>query len=163
MTPRRVVVVVAAGVAAYLFWGWLFTSAEDRVRAAVEALAATLSTQATDPLSQVAALGQLRQQLAENVVVTTGSGEVQGRDAVAGLWQRVRASGERARVRLLDVSVVVGADGTTAAVEGVAELTVERAGVPERDVRDVRATFALTDDAWRLAQAELVEAVTPPR
>lgn len=163
MTLQRALVVVAVGVAAYLAWGWLFTSAEDRVRAAVEALAATLSTQATDPLSQVAALGQLRQQLAEDVVVTTGSDEVQGRDAVAGLWQRVRASGERARVRVLDVSVVVDADGASAAVEGVAELTVERAGVPERDVRDVRATFARVGDAWRLSRAELVEAVTPPR
>ena len=163
MTLRRALVVVAAGVAAYLAWGWLFTSAEDRVRAAVDALAAALSTQATDPLRQVAALGQLRQQLAEDVVVFTGSGEVRGRDAVVGLWQRVRASGERARVRVLDVMVVVAADGATAAVDGVAELTVERGGVPERDVRDVRAAFAQADGDWRLSRAEVIEAVTPPR
>ena len=72
-----------------------------------------------------------------------------------------RANGHVSGV--LDVSVVVDADGASAAVEGVAELTVERAGVPERDVRDVRATFARVGDAWRLSRAELVEAVTPPR
>ena len=161
---RRALVAAAVGVAAYLAWGWLFTSAEDQVRAAVAGLAETLSNQATDPLGQVAALGQLRQRLADDVVVTTGSGgEVQGRDAVAGLWQRVRASAERTRVRVLDVTVVVAADGATATVDGVGELTLERGGVPERDVRDVQATFVLADSTWQMSRAALVEAVTAPR
>jgi ketosteroid isomerase-like protein len=160
----RIVAVAAAGIAAYLVWGWLFTSAEERVRAAVDALAATLSSKATDPLGQVAALGQLRQRLADDVVVITGTGvEMRGRDAVVGAWQRVRASAERTGVRALDVTVVVGPDGATATVEGVAELTLERGGVPERDVRDVRATFVLGDGEWRLSRAETLEAVTPPQ
>ncbi len=64
-----------------------------------------------------------------------GGAEVRGRDAVAGLWQRVRASAERTRVRVLDVAVVVAADGASATADGVVELTLERGGVPERDVR----------------------------
>ena len=108
---------LAAGAAVVLYWawGWVFTSDEARVRAAVDALATTLSTAAADPLGQVAALGTLRRQLAEDVVVATGGGaEVRGRDAVAGLWQRLRTSAGITRVRAFDVEVVVTPDGQTA-------------------------------------------------
>jgi ketosteroid isomerase-like protein len=154
--------VVAVALVAYLAWGWLVPSDEDRVRAAVSALAETLSSNAADPLGQVTSLARLRTQLAADVVVTAAGTQLRGRDAVTGLWQRVRASGDAARVRLFDLTVVVGADGATATVEGVAELTLERGGVPEREVREVHATFVAEDDAWRLAAATMVEAITPP-
>ena len=135
---------LAAGAAVVLYWawGWVFTSDEARVRAAVDALAATLSTAADDPLGQVAALGTLRRQLAEDVVVATGGGaEVLGRDAVAGLWQRLRTSAGITRVRTFDVEVVVTPDGRTAEASGVVEITRMTGGAPERELREVRATF----------------------
>jgi ketosteroid isomerase-like protein len=160
---RRAVALVVAAIAVYLVWGWLVTSAEDRVRTAVQALAETLSSDPSDPIGQVAALGRLRSQLAENVVVATGRGaEVRGRDAVTGLWQRVRASGDAVRVRVFDLTVVVAEDGASATADGAVELTIERNGVPERDLREVRTTMVAADGEWRLARAALVEAVTPP-
>jgi ketosteroid isomerase-like protein len=162
VTPTRAAAVVAVALVAYLAWGWLVPSDEDRVRAAVSALAETLSSDPADPLGQVTSLARLRTQLAADVVVTAAGTQLRGRDAVTGLWQRVRASGDAARVRLFDLTVVVGADGATATVEGVAELTLERGGVPEREVREVHATFVAEDDAWRLAAATMVEAITPP-
>jgi signal peptidase I len=117
----------------------------------------------SDPIGQVAALGRLRAQLADDVVVSTGRGaEIRGRDAVAGLWQRVRASGDAVRVRVLDLAVAVAADGASATADGVAELSLERNGVPERELHEVRATFVAAGSEWRLQQAALVEAVTPP-
>ncbi len=160
---RRVAVAVAAAVALYLAWGWLAPSEEDRVRTAVHALAETLSSEASDPIGQVAALGRLRAQLTDDVVVATGDGvEIRGRDAVVGLWQRVRASGDTVRVRVLDLAVVVAADGASATADGVAELTVERNGVPEREVREAQAALVASGGEWRLQRATLVEAVTPP-
>jgi ketosteroid isomerase-like protein len=162
VTATRAAAVVAVALVAYLAWGWLVPSDEDRVRAAVSALAETLSSDPADPLGQVTSLARLRTQLAADVVMTAAGTQLRGRDAVTGLWQRVRASGDAARVRLFDLTVVVGADGATATVEGVAELTLERGGVPEREVREVHATFVAEDDAWRLAAATMVEAITPP-
>ena len=160
---RRAVTLVVAAIAVYLAWGWLVTSAEDRVRTAVRALAETLSSEASDLIGQVAALGRLRAQLAEDVVVATGAGaEVRGRDAVIGLWQRGRASGDVVRVRVIDLTVVVAEDGDTATADGVVEMTIEQNGVPERELREVRATLVDADGEWRLARATLVEAVTPP-
>jgi ketosteroid isomerase-like protein len=156
---------LAAGVlAAYLVWGWLVTSTEDRVREAVDGLAATLSSRAADPLAQVTALGQLRQRLAEDVVVTSASGaEVRGRDAVAGLWQRIRASAQATRVRAVDVVVVVGEGGNTATVEGVAELSVDRAGGEERALHEVRMTLVAVGGDWLVSRAALVDPLTRPR
>lgn len=160
---RRAVTLVVAAIAVYLAWGWLVTSAEDRVRTAVRALAETLSSEASDPIGQVAALGRLRSQLAEDVVVATGAGaEVRGRDAVIGLWQRVRASGDAVGVRVIDLTVVVAEDGDTATADGVVEMTIDQNGVPERELREVRATLVDADGEWRLARATLVETVTPP-
>ena len=160
---RRAVALILAAIAAYFLWGWLVPSAEDRVRAAVQDLAETLSSEASDPIGQVAALGRLRSRLAEDVVVTTGPGaEVRGRDAVTGLWQRVRASGDTVRVRVIELAVVVAEDGASATADGIAELTIEQNGVPERELREVRTTLVATDGEWRLARATLVEAVTPP-
>lgn len=160
---RRAAIAAAVAVALYLAWGWLVPSAEARVRDAVHALAETLSSDASDPIGQVAALGRLRTQVTDDVVISAGRGaDVRGRDAVAGLWQRVRASGEGVRVRVLDLTVVVAADGATATADGVAELSLERNGVPERELREVRATFVAAGSEWRLQQAALVDAVTPP-
>jgi ketosteroid isomerase-like protein len=163
VTATRAIGVAVVALVAYLAWGWLVTSEEDRVRAAVSALAETLSSDATDPLGQVTALGRLRTQLTADVVVTAGGGaEIRGRDAVAGLWQRVRASGDAARVRIVDLEVVVAEDGVTATADGVAELTLTRGGVPERELREARATFVAEDGEWRLSAATLVDVVTPP-
>jgi ketosteroid isomerase-like protein len=159
----RVAVAAVAAVLLYLAWGWLSPSAEDRVGDAVHALAETLSSDTNDPIGQVAALGRLRAQLSDDVVVSTGGGaDIRGRDAVAGLWQRVRASGDAVRVRVLDLAVAVAEDGTSATADGVAELSLERNGVPERELREVRATFVATGSDWRLQQAALVDVVTSP-
>ncbi|MGE0359690.1 MAG: nuclear transport factor 2 family protein [Vicinamibacterales bacterium] len=163
VTWRTAAVVVAAGVAAWAGWSWLTTSAEERVLAAVTATAETLSARPTDPLGQVAALGQLRRHLAETVVVRAGGGaEVTGRDAAMGVWQRVRASAEAMRVRVVDPLVSVDEAGTSATVEAVVEVTFERGGVPERELRDVRLTLVERDGEWVVSAASLVEAVTPP-
>jgi ketosteroid isomerase-like protein len=159
----QVVIAVVAAVVLYAAWGWLFTSDEARVRAAIEELATTLSSEASDPLGQVAAIGALRRQLAADVVVNTGGGaQVRGRDAVAGFWQRVRTSSGAIRVRVFDVEVAVAPDGRSADASGVAEVTREPNGVPERELREVQATFVAEDGEWRLARATTVEAVTPP-
>jgi hypothetical protein len=163
VTATRAVGVVVVALVAYLAWAWLAPSEEDRVRAAVTALAETLSSDATDPLGQVTALARMRDQLTAAVVVTAGNGpEIRGRDAVAGLWRRVRSSADSARVRVIDLDIVVGEDGATATADGVVELTLERAGVPERELREARATFVAEEGEWRLATATLVEAITPP-
>ena len=163
VTATRAIGVAVVALVAYLAWGWLVTSEEDRVRAAVSALAEALSSDATDPLGQVTALARLRAQLTADVVVATGErAEIRGRDAVAGLWQQVRASGDAARVRIVDLEVVVADDGATATADGVAELTLTRGGVPERELREARATFVAEDGEWRLSTATLVDAVTPP-
>lgn len=160
---KRVAVAAVGAIVLYLAWGWLVPSAEDQVRAAVHALAETLSSDTRDPIGQVAALGRLRAQLVDDVVVVTAPGaEIRGRDAVAGLWQRVRASGDAVHVRVLDLTVTVADDGASATVDGVAELTIERNGVPERELREARAAFVTVDGEWRLERAALVEAVTPP-
>lgn len=160
---RRAAVAAGAAVVLYAAWGWFAPSAEDRVRDAVHALAETLSSDGNDPIGQVAALGRLRAQLTDDVVVSTGRGaDIRGRDAVAGLWQRVRASGDAVRVRVLDVAVAVAEDGASATADGVAELSLERSGVPERELREVRATFVATGREWRLQQAALVDVITPP-
>jgi ketosteroid isomerase-like protein len=160
---KRAVVAAGAAVVVYLAWGWIVPSAEDRVRAAVHALAETLSSDGRDPIGQVAALGRLRAQLTDDVVVSPGPGtDIRGRDAVAGMWQRVRASGDAVRVRVLDLTVAVAEDGASATADGVAELSVERNGVPERELREVRATFVATGTEWRLQQAAVVDVVTPP-
>jgi ketosteroid isomerase-like protein len=160
---RRAVALIVAAFAVYLAWGWLVASAEDRVRTAVQALAEALSSEASDPIGQVAALGRLRSQLDEDVVVATGRGaDVRGRDAVMGLWQRLRASGDAVRVRVIDLTVVVAEDGASATADGAVELTIEQNGVPERELREVRTTLVAADGEWRLASATLVEAVTPP-
>jgi ketosteroid isomerase-like protein len=160
---KRAVVAAGAAVLLYLAWGWLSPSAEERVRDAVHAIEETLSSDGSDPIGQVAALGRLRAQLTDDVVVSTGGGaDVRGRDAVAGLWQRVRASGEAVRVRVLDLEVAVAEDGASATADGVAELSFDRSGVPERELREVRATFVASGREWRLHQATLVDVVTPP-
>jgi ketosteroid isomerase-like protein len=163
-TATRVIAAAVAAGAAYLLWGWLTVSPEDRVRSAIDELTTVMSTRATDPLGQVAALGQLRQRLAEDIVVTTGGGaDLRGRDAVAGLWQRVRASGNGVRVRAVDVTVIIGEDRASATAEGVAELTVERGGTPERELRDVQVGLIERDGNWLVSRAVLIEPVTPPR
>ena len=163
MTVTRAIGMLVVALVAYLAWGWLVPSEEDRVRAAVSALAESLSSDATDPIGQVTALARLRTQLTADVIVTAGSGaEIRGRDAVAGVWQRVRASASAARVRIVDLDVVVAEDGVTATADGVAEVTLERSGVPERELREARATFVAEDGEWRLSAARLVEAITPP-
>ena len=55
-------------------------------------------------------------------------------------------------------------DGSSGAptADGVAELSLERSGVPERELREVRATFVATGREWRLQQAALVDVITPP-
>lgn len=162
-TARALAVAVAL-VAAWGAWRWLTTSPEERVLQAVDAVATTLSARAADPLGQVAALGQLRRHLAPDIVIRSGSGaDVTGRDAAVGLWQRVRASADAVRVRVLDPAVVVAGDGQTATVDGVVEATFERGGVPERDVREVRLTWRLVDGEWLASGATLVDAVTPPQ
>ena len=162
----RALAVVAALLAAWGAFRWFTTSPEERVLQAVDAVAATLSARSADPLGQVASLGQLRRQLAPDIVIRAGAGagaEVTGRDAAAGLWQRVRASADAVRVRVLDPAVVVAGDGQTATVDGVVEATFERGGVPERDVREVRLTWRLVDGEWLASGATLVDAVTPPQ
>ncbi len=160
----RGLALAAAVVAAYLVWGWLAASEADRVREAVDGLATTLSSRPADPLAQVTALGQLRQRLAEDVVVTSPAGaEIRGRDAVAGLWQRVRASADATRVRAVDVVIVVGEAGDTATAEGVAELSVDRSGVEERALHEVRMSLVAVDGEWLVSRAALVEPVTRPR
>jgi ketosteroid isomerase-like protein len=150
-------------VVAYLAWSWLVPSEEARVRAAVSALAETLSSSPTDPIGQVTALARLRRELAADVTVTVGDGAgIRGRDAVVGLWQRVRASSDSVRVRVVDLNVNVAEDGGTATADGVAELTRERNGVPERELREARASFVAEDGEWRLSSATLVDAITPP-
>lgn len=164
-TLGRVVAVVALLAVVYAGWRWLSTSEEDRVRAAIEALTDTLSAPARDPLAQVTALGRLRQHLTVDVVVSTpGGAAVQGRDAAAAAWQRVRASaGGEVRVRVLDLMVTLGADGVSAEADGVAEITRDRDGAPERSLHEVQASFDKVDGEWRLARAATVEAVQPPR
>ncbi|MGD9904005.1 MAG: hypothetical protein AB7U83_11085 [Vicinamibacterales bacterium] len=152
--------VVVAGLA----WSWLRTSPEDRVVAAVTAAAEALSARATDPLAQVAALGRLRGHLTEDVVVEAGADRtVTGRDAAAGLWQRVRASADAVRVRVLDPQVVIAADGASADVAAVVEATFERGGVPERELREVQLRMVDRGGEWLVAGAVLVDAVTPPQ
>jgi ketosteroid isomerase-like protein len=163
VTATRAIGVLAVALVAYLAWGWLVPSDEDRVRAAVSALADTLSTDAGDPIGQVTALARLRTLMSADVVVTgEGGTEIRSRDAVVGMWQRVRASADAARVRIVDLDVVVAEDGGTATADGVAELTLERGGVPERELREARATFVAEDGVWRLSAATLVDAITPP-
>jgi hypothetical protein len=149
-------------LAVYLAWSWLAPSEEDRVRAAIESLSEALSGRASDPLGQVAALGRLRARLAEDVVIEAPRGPIRGRDAVAALWQRIGAGAEAITVRVLDVAVVVAADGSSADTSGVAELTRQRGGVPERELHEVRATFVKIGGDWRLARAAREEAITPP-
>lgn len=150
-------------VAGYLAWGWLFPSPEARVRAAVTEIAEALSSPATDPVGQIAALGRLRGKLTPDLVVTMGSGsELRGRDAAVGVWQRVRGAGAP-RVRAFDLAVTVAAGASSAEVDGVAELTRERAGAPERELREFTATFVAVDGEWLASRAALVDAVTPPQ
>lgn len=161
---RTAAVSLAIGAAAWAGWSWLTTSTEERVMVAVAATAETLSARASDPLGQVAALGRLRRHLAETVVVRIGGGaEVTGRDAAIGLWQRVRASAEAIRVRVVDPLVSVDQAGSLATVEAVVEVTVERGGVPERELRDIQLTLVERDGEWVVSAAALVDAVTPPR
>ena len=142
----------------------MFTSDEARVRAAVDALTTTLSTAAADPLGQVAALGTLRRQLAEDVVVATAAApRFVGRDAVTGLWQRLRTSAGITRVRAFDVEVVVTPDGETAEASGVVEITRTTGGAPERELREVRATFTAAGRDGCCRGRQLVDAVEPPR
>lgn len=163
VTWKTAAVVVAVAAAAAAGWSWLTPSPEARVVAAVAATAETLSSRATDPLGQVAALGQLRRRLAETVVVRGGGAEVTGRDAAVGLWQRVRTSADALRVRIVDPNVVLDAAGTSAAVEAVVEVTFERGGVPERELRDVELTLVERDGEWVVSAAALVEAVKAPQ
>jgi len=163
VTWRTAAVVVAIAASAGLGWSWLRRSPEARVVAAVAATAETLSTRATDPVGQLAALSQLRRHLAETVVVRGGGAEVTGRDAAVGLWQRVRASADAMRLRVVDPSVSVDPAGTSAAVEAVVEVTFERGGVPERELRDVQLTLVERDGEWVVSAAALVDAVIPPR
>jgi hypothetical protein len=142
---------------------WFMPSDEDRVRAAIAALTSALSSRTADPVGQVAALGRLRARLAEDVVVETGGGAaIRGRDAAAGVWQRLRAGAEATTVRALDVRVVVADDRRVAETSAAVELTRERGGVPERELHDVRATFIAVDGDWLLARAGLEEAVVAP-
>jgi ketosteroid isomerase-like protein len=160
---RRAGLAAVVAVVLYGAWGWLFTSDEARVRAAIDALADTLSSDASDPLGQVAAIGALRRQLAADVVVQSGRGaEVRGRDAVAAFWQRLRTSSGGMRVRILDVEVTVAGDGRNADCSGVAEVTRTPNGVPERELHEMRATFVAEDGEWRLATAAAIDAVSPP-
>lgn len=163
VTWKTAAIVVAVAAAAAAGWSWLKPSPEARVVAAVEATAETLSTRTTDPLGQVAALGQLRRHLAESVVVRGGGAAVTGRDAAVGLWQRLRASADAMRVRVVDPSVSVDAAGTSATLEAVVEVTFERGGVPERELRDVQLTLVERDGEWVVSAAALIDAVAPPR
>ena len=46
---------------------------------------------------------------------------------------------------------------------GVAEITRTTGGAPERDLREVRATFTAAGGEWLLSRAAVVDAVEPPR
>jgi hypothetical protein len=66
-------------------------------------------------------------------------------------------------VRAFDVDVVVTPGSGTAEASGLAGTTRTTGGAPERDRREVRATFTAAGGEWLLSPAAVVDAVEPPR
>jgi hypothetical protein len=160
--------IVFALMIGYFSYQWWFN--QNRVvKRRLGELAATLSVPATEAdLERVARLARLRQYLADDIRITTGTGrpDLSSRDAViaaAANWKPDQGG----NVDFVDVDVKV--DAGTARAYATTEVSTRdpRTGEQTVDAHEARLSLVNRDGAWVVSAAELkdrakAEAPAPP-
>ncbi len=160
---RRAAVTVAA-LALVGAWTW-WNRPEREIRRTLDTLADGLShDEVASPLGAVSAVAEMQPLLADDVVVEPGGRleAIRGRSAVLAAAARVRTAVPALRLEFVDLRVVLGEDGATAAVEGTvsAEIT-DRAGQRRTDAREFTAEMRRVDGRWIVASARVIDALEP--
>lgn len=161
MTRRLLiaVAVVLAGGLAYVGYRVLWPTEEDRLRAAMDALASTATTPDVEgDLPRLARVQRIREFLVEKLLVEVEGGPVLGgREALVGALAQASAVGPL-HVRLTDVTVRLEPGARTAAVTATVEVERRdpRSGQHDVDAREVEMTWIRPDSSWLLEAAKVV-------
>lgn len=154
--------VLALAAGGWFLYGSLWPDEPARVRAAVHALATTVTDagQAQQGAAQFAALADLRNQLADDVTVEAAQRAllVEGRDQVLALAARFASAPTRPALSFVDVTVSLGADGATAAVSATAEFSeTTAAGQQAFDAQQVELVWVKPGGTWVLRSARAID------
>lgn len=156
-----VALLLALAAGGWFLYGWLWPDEPARVRAAVHALAATVTDAGAGPgAAQFAALADLRNQLADDVTVEAAQRAllVEGRDQVLAFAARFASSPTRPALSFVDVTVSLGADGATAAVSATAEFSeTTAAGQQAFDAQQVELVWVKPGGTWVLRSARAID------
>lgn len=155
------VVLLAAGVAAYLWW----SSDERRIRSTLHELAGTLSVPpGSDGLSQVARVAGLRHYFDPDVRIQVGGQELRSRDTLLALLGRAAPAAEGFTVEFGDISVIVSETGQEADVSLTARVTGRDPVTGDRSVdgREADVTMVRREGDWVILRVEDVPAIARP-
>lgn len=156
-----VVVIVAAGVAAYRWWN----SPEHQIRRALDGISSRLShDEPVTGLAAVAAAAGLQEHFSREVVIEPGRPfqPLAGRDAVVAAAARLVTATPAARVEFVDLRITIGADGGAARVGGSVVATFhDRAGQRTVDTRELTMTLRRIEGRWVVERAAAVDVLEP--
>jgi hypothetical protein len=152
---------IALGVAIALYALFFGKSAEDRIRARLDALAQAVSV-VDGETNIVIRAARLRQAFAEifvknvSVAIPELADHVAGRDDLVELGASAPRFYQTVRVDLGKLAVKLDQDETSAVAYGEAELTATRLdGGPESDSRTVSLRLDLIDGEWRVVDVSV--------
>jgi hypothetical protein len=158
------IALVVAVVGAVLVWRQLFPGPEARVRQRLGQLQELVSFPGSEgnlaALVNVQRLGTLFAEDARVHVDIVGGpeGTWTGRDNIVRAAAATRRLANSMKVEFLDVTVVLGADGHSAAVEATVKAVAD--GSDGLWVEDLRFQFIETDEGWLIDSVENVHTLT---
>jgi hypothetical protein len=155
-----VLVLALAGTIGYLGHRMLWPTEEDRLRAALDALAGIASTPDVEgELPRLVRVQRVRDYLVEEILVRVEDGPVfGGREAIVGALAQASGLGPL-RVGFSDVTVRMEPGERTAAVTATVEVerTDPRSGEQSLDAREVEMTWLRPESSWVLSAATVVK------
>ena len=163
----QIVSVVALVALGYFGYRWYASSGdEERIRAALEELAATVSQSGGEGLAQMTRAATLGSFFAPDVEVDLGApyAPFRGRDTIMALAAKAAVPGEGFDVRFVDVEVDVAPGGTDATARMTATLA-DRGGLLDRglDARELEMAWRKVDGGWLIARVTGIETLQRPR
>lgn len=157
-----VAVLVVLAVGGWYARAWVWPDEAARVRAAVDTLAATVTSAgaASQGAGQLAALADLRTQLAEDVTIEAARRAllVEGREEVLGLAARLSGSPARLSLSFTDVTVVLTGDEQTAIVGATAQVDETSAvGSQSFDAQQIDMVWERQGRSWLLGSVKAID------
>jgi ketosteroid isomerase-like protein len=162
----RLLLALFAVVGAWLAWKTLFPSEEQRIRARLDQIVATVNAQSTDGLDKLADAARLASFFTEDVTIDPGTPypTLRGRDAIVGAAAAAGRASGGFELSFADVQVAVGDGGDTATAHLTLTLTWTnvQTGAPTIDAREVEIALRKEGGEWRVAGATPVETLRRP-